>query len=225
MSTYAFSRPERYAVFTAHREVCWLCGEPLGIVDMQVDHIVPEHLDGKPELEEVKRELGLPDSFSVHSFENWMPAHPRCNRTKGGHMFKPTPLIQGFLERAARKAPEAREMRESYATNRRVNLAIETLLHASEAGTLGADQRERMRELLTFHEANRIPQDRGRPLQLLPGVVISEAGNILLFKGATGLIGARPKGDNVHSSWNCPNCGVTGWNGARCVICGMLNDE
>ena len=55
--------------------------------------------------------------------------------------------------------------------------------------------------------------------------MISEAGDVLLFRGPTGLIGARPKGDNVHSSWDCPNCGVTGWNGALCVICGMLNDD
>ncbi len=92
-----------------------------------------------------------------------MPAHPRCNRTKGGHVFKPTPLIQGYLERVARKADEATRLRDRYASDRRVDLAIDTLLQADEKGKLSPEQRERMRELAALHDSNRVPHDRGKP--------------------------------------------------------------
>jgi hypothetical protein len=226
MSTYAFNRAERYAAFTVHREVCWLCSEPVGIVDMQFDHIVPEHLEGKSELAAVKQTLGLPGKFRINGFENWMPAHPQCNRTKGGHVFKPTPLIQGYLERAARKADEAARLRVKYASDRRIDLAIDTLLHADEQRKLSPEQRERMQELAALHDSNRAPQDRGRPLLLRPGLtVVSDAGHMLLLRGPTGMVGGRPKGDHIHPSWDCINCGVTGWNGARCVICRMMDDD
>ena len=132
MSTYPFSRAERYAVFTVHREACWLCGEPVGLGEMQVDHIIPERLDGRPELEAVKRDLALSDAFQINSFENWKPAHARCNRDKSGHVFRPSPMIQRHLEQAAARADEAARLRDRYTTDRKIDLAIEMLLNASQ---------------------------------------------------------------------------------------------
>lgn len=226
MAAYRFSPAERYAVFTVHREVCWLCGEPVALGAMQVDHIVPEHLEGKPELDAAKEELGLPASFSINGFENWKPAHPRCNRDKGGHVFRPSPLIQKHLEHAAAKASEAVELRDKYITDRKIDLALELLFSAARDRKLSPEQAVRMKEAAAFHDSNRAPEDRGKPFLLGPWLtILSEGSQGYMLQGPTGLIGGRPRGEHVDSSFDCPRCGPTGWNGARCIVCGMLNDE
>lgn len=226
MAAYRFSPAERYAVFTVHREVCWLCGEPLALGAMEVDHIVPEHLEGKPELDTIKEELGLPTSFCINSFENWKPAHARCNRDKGKHVFRLSPMIQLHLEQAAAKVSKAVELRETYATDRKIDRALELLFSAAKNHILSAEQAARMKEAAAIHDGNRAPEDRGKPFRLAPWLtILGEGINGYVMQGPTGLIGGRPKGDHIDSSFDCPRCGPTAWNGARCVVCGMLNDE
>lgn len=42
MAKHRFAAAERYAVFIAHGEKCYLCHRPVTIRTMEVDHIVPE---------------------------------------------------------------------------------------------------------------------------------------------------------------------------------------
>ncbi|MGJ0393160.1 MAG: HNH endonuclease [Methylocystis sp.] len=110
MSRYQFSAAERYAVWTAHREKCWLCdGAVVSLGEMEVDHIIPEALAGTPQLAQIIADLGRPADFDLNSYENWMPAHPRCNLEKSDVVFEPTALIQARLQRAAERAEKARE--------------------------------------------------------------------------------------------------------------------
>jgi len=85
MSKRSFSHAERYAVWSAHQMRCWLCIEPLRLIETTVDHVLPEHLlQDERRLREVLDAYGLPATFEVNGFENWLPAHASCNQRKGG---------------------------------------------------------------------------------------------------------------------------------------------
>jgi len=226
MSAYQFSRAERYAIFTVHREKCWLCDEPLSLSEMEVDHIIPEYLEGREDFGEIKVTLGLPDQFQLNSFENWMPAHSKCNRKKGSHIFKPTPQIQQFLEIATTRANRAFDLAEKYANERVIDRSIEAGLFAASEGRLDDGQIEKLKAVFAkFHENNRIEADRGKPVLLGPGLVlVAEREGFYYLRGPGGIVGARPKGGRLHPSWDCPRCGFTAWNGVRCVICGQMDD-
>lgn len=112
---HAFTLAERWAVFKAHGSTggtkCWLCGEPLNFREMAIDHVLPEHLIGdKEERDRALHQFSLPADFDLNSFENWLPAHGPCNVSKHDHIFRPTPLIQMWMDRARRKAARARDL-------------------------------------------------------------------------------------------------------------------
>jgi hypothetical protein len=92
---------------------------------MEVDHLLPECLlDNRDTLTEVLTEFGLPLDFNLNSFENWLPAHRHCNLQKLNHIFRATPLIQLWIDRARRKAALARERRDQSAGDRSIDRAI-----------------------------------------------------------------------------------------------------
>ncbi len=226
MANYQFSQAERYAVFTVHRERCWLCDEPVSLSDMEIDHIIPDSLEGTRELDRIFEAFNLPEEFTLQSYENWLPAHRRCNRKKRALVFKPTPIIQAHLELAAKSAPKARELEERYGSDRRIDRAVQELCVAYEKGDLNEKHWQKLIAIVgPFHEQSREPEERGKPILIAPGLeIISDDGLHLMLRGPTGMIGGRPKGENLHPSWDCPNCGVTGWNGTRCVRCGQMDD-
>lgn len=229
MARYRFSAAERYAVFTVHNEKCWLCGEPIGLLETEVDHVIPETLIGDAALTTVLAELGLPANFDINSFANWMPAHQRCNREKSDAVFRPSPLIQLKLQSAADRADRSKALHDEYLSDRKISRAINILLAAQETGGFAARHNKMMERLVATveqqHEANREQDDRGKPLFLAPWLeVVHEDERWLALRGPAGLVGMRPKAERLHPSWDCPSCGVTGWNGARCITCGMLDD-
>lgn len=100
---------------------------------MQVDHIIPEHLlDDSIRLDAVLREFGLPPTFDLNSFENWMPSCPAHNNQKRDAVFEPTPIIQKVLQDAAKKAELARRTAARVITNKRIERAISEILIALE---------------------------------------------------------------------------------------------
>lgn len=226
MAAYNFSRAERYAVFTVHHERCWLCDLPVSLLEMEIDHIIPEHLEEDSKaLAGVLHELGLPETFRLNSFENWMPAHRRCNEIKSGLVFRPSPLIQARLQIAIRRAERARTLAERYIRDGRIDRAISDILIAEEKGSLSTDHKKALSSLFPVHDHNRELEDRGKPFEIAPWLtLVSEDANWFHFKGPGGMVGSRPKGDKLHISWDCPRCGPTAWNGVKCVICGQMDD-
>src|SRR5918995_1103233 len=94
-----FSVEERYAIYTVHNEKCYMCSEPVDLLTMEVDHILPEYLiDQQAQLATVLRDYGLPATFDLQSFSNWMPSCRPCNNRKRSRVFKPTPRIQIELQ-------------------------------------------------------------------------------------------------------------------------------
>jgi hypothetical protein len=125
MARYAFKPEERWAVFSTHGSKCWLCYQPVNFHQMEVDHILPESLlKDQSALDAALTDFGLPSNFELNSFENWLPAHRHCNALKREDVFRPTPIIQLWIDRARKKAPAARDARDKSANTRKIEQAI-----------------------------------------------------------------------------------------------------
>lgn len=224
MAKYVFTNSERYAVFTAQGEKCWLCREPVSLSDMHIDHVVPESLT-EDELATARAALQLPAGFAVNSFSNWAPAHPKCNQGKGAFVFDFTPNFELALNRIRSKAERAQEIHDEYVTDRKTSLAMSQLLAAIEIGTLKPGQWDRLiAETAAYIEAHREPEAKGKPIHFAPWLeVVADQDGYLMLRGPAG-IGMRPKGEHLDPSWDCPRCGPTAWNGTRCVTCGQMDD-
>ncbi|RYB04443.1 HNH endonuclease [Lichenibacterium ramalinae] len=221
-----FTSRQRYAIYNVHLERCWICRKPLALSEMEVDHIIPASLVGTACLPGVLAAFGLPADFDLESYENWSPSCRGCNGTKGDAVFEPTPLIQVHLHRAAEKAPAARALEAKLIRKREIDLALNLLLSARETSVLDIGEDAAARAVAGFHSSNRQPElAPAEPFRLAPWLtIIGGGGGTLLLRNANGVVGARPAGERLHHSFDCPNCGPTGWNGARCISCMMLID-
>lgn len=226
MAKRNFTYAERYAVYTVHGEKCWICDEAVDLSTMEVDHVLPESLEGRPELPDICKGFGLPADFDLNSWPNLRPAHSRCNNRKGHHVFKPTPMIQLVLEDGQEKMTRLQETRDGFLSDRALSIAVTRILAAAEAGALDEKHYRRLGRIAAAkHEIYREPELKGKPFALAPGLtIVGEDHSFLYLRGRGGLTGYRPKAEKIDISFDCPNCGPTGWNGTRCIQCGMLID-
>jgi hypothetical protein len=224
MSSYAFSAHERYAVFTVHGEKCYLCGTPLDLLTMQVDHVIPESLLDRPErLSQVLAALGRPAGFSLNSYENWMPACGPCNRRKLDTAFDPSPIVQIVLQRAAARSTAAREAEAKTVTSAQLSRAVNLIQRMAREGPLDTSTLAILRPLVVDGDVLRTEANRGTPVRILPMFsVLSDDGNIKIVKGPYG-VGGGPS--NPSPQMRCPSCGNAAFNGARCVMCGAMDDD
>ncbi|MFT7037016.1 MAG: hypothetical protein ACJA2S_005558 [Cyclobacteriaceae bacterium] len=227
MTKYTFSNPQRFAIYVTHGEKCYLCNEPIDLKSMHVDHVIPESLlENKINLEKVLIDFGFPSTFDLNSYENWMPSCAPCNLKKLSEVFNPSPIIQIVLQKAIKKADSARELADKTVSKIAITKALSVLQKAEENGTLSDDIKSELAPLVEYQINERNSELVDQPIRLTPLYeVISESGGIKMIKGRYG-IGGRPSGNAVHLSFDCPNCGSSGaWNGARCVVCGEMNDD
>jgi hypothetical protein len=226
MAKLQFSDEERYAVYTVHGEKCYMCGKPIDLLSMEVDHVIPEALlDNPAALGAALAAFGLPPDFNLQSYANWLPACGPCNNRKRNRVFKATPRIQLDLEIAAEKAAKTAALAASRVGAQAVARAWNTIKRAHAAGDLGEPIQAAIIEFAAYHVPHREPEVAEKPMQLTPLIqVLSEKDGIRLVRGPYG-IGGGPIGPNIHSSFRCPTCGAVAWNGARCVVCGELSDE
>ena len=224
MANYKFSPAERAAIYSTHGEKCYLCSKPLNLKTMEVDHVIPESLLEKPkDLHAALNAFDLPSNFDLNSFANWLPACKSCNGIKNDLLFTPTPIVQVHLQRAIAKASDAKALTEETVSERKIANALNVLERARDDGKLDDEVIQTLSDFISLH---RLPDLSGQPIRLTPLYeIIMEQNGIQLIRGPYG-IGGRPAIRDPHSSFFCPNCGSTAaWNGARCVICGEMNDE
>lgn len=226
LSAYNFTAAQRFAVYMTHGEKCYLCGKPIDLMTMEVDHLIPETLIGKPELAEILRVIGRPATFELNSYENWLPACRQCNRTKSAIVFQVSPLVQALLQKAATKATDARHREKKTLTDKQLAAAVNAIQQAHETGVLDDAAKEVLGAVLHPAGDYREPEMIGTPLRVGPlYTILSEQNGIRVVQGRFG-IGGRPSASNADSSFDCPNCGTGGaWSGARCVICGEMFED
>lgn len=120
MAEYPFTHAETYGVFEAFKAKCYWCNIPFGsILDCSVDHVIPESYLEKPdELKALLTEYTLPETFEINSFSNWVPAHFKCNSSKGDRIFTPSPALIKALDDVAKKGKEAQKTAERIAKSK-----------------------------------------------------------------------------------------------------------
>jgi hypothetical protein len=224
MSDYKFSPAQRAAIFTVHGEKCYMCGVPLSLKTMEVDHVIPEVLLVQPDkLAATLGALGRPPDFEINSFANWLPSCGPCNGSKKELIFEPSLILQVNLQKAAAKAERVAAVAARSVSEKKIFNALNVLERAHVDGQLDA---ETVETLASFVSAQRSPEMAKEPVRISPLYeVLSDTNGLQLVRGPFG-IGGRPSTRSAHSSFGCPNCGeAAAWNGARCVICGQLSED
>lgn len=153
MAKYSFTVHERWAVFKAHGEQCYLGREPIDLKTMQVDHIIPESLaDDRVRLAEVLTSMGLPMGFDLNSYENWMPSCGPCNNRKRAMVFEPTPIILVEINRAREAADECRRLASQAVRNADIAKALTYLERALDQDQLDYEKLKPL--ILAFAKAD-----------------------------------------------------------------------
>jgi len=230
MSSYAFNQRERHAVYTVHRQRCYVCGAALTMKTMQIDHVVPESVAGDATtLSEVCADLGLPADFDVNGYENWLPACAECNGKKREMVWRPSLLAQLALQRAAERAPKAREVAARLVSDQKVASALAVLEAANGEGDLTDEAKEQLRPLLEAYVQDRAEENAGDPVRVTPSYtvplyeILGDDGQSVTVRGPYG-VGGGPSG-TASAAMRCSSCGLPYFSGARCVICGMMDDD
>ena len=108
------------AIWECHNCSCFYTHEPIKLIDMQVDHILPEDIEKDSKLKkEQLREYGLEEDFVLNSLENYVPSSRWANRAKSNTIL---PYADLALKTARRLAPKIR----SKINNLRQNIDFET---------------------------------------------------------------------------------------------------
>jgi hypothetical protein len=161
MKKRLFSSAERYAVWLHHEKRCWLCREPLRLVETTIDHYLPESLLDQPDqFAVIRTQWGLPETFNINGFENWLPSHQHCNQLKGATNFEFTPAHSIIVQRLLKRAPEVQKTAMSIGANTNKDKVIGYILAALERQAITLDDLQIFAQQLPT-EADMIRLDTG----------------------------------------------------------------
>jgi hypothetical protein len=228
MAKYIFNYAEKYAVWETHGYRCFWCGQPLEIRHVTVDHVIPEHLEEKPDkLNWIKEHYSLPEGFNVNSFENWVPCHSNCNSKKSVTVYVSSPAFIAVLDAVGKKGIESRRRYNTLIQARDRSKVITGILVDLEKGNISEDD---LISLLrtTNNTAPIVQADEHGQLFIHVSKqwkIISEPTNDVVMVSDGVRAGLTPTIKDPHSSWRCPYCTSYGpWNGVICMNCGQKSD-
>jgi hypothetical protein len=132
-----FSYPERYAVWHCNGQRCWWCKQPLRLVEVTIDHVVPESLLYDEEKRQaVLTEYGLPRDFKINGYENWLPCHNHCNQRKGSSSPAFVPGNKAILDGLRERAHKAERIARSVTSNVAKDRVFKTVFAGLERQTI-----------------------------------------------------------------------------------------
>ncbi|WP_412478495.1 hypothetical protein [Azonexus sp. IMCC34839] len=135
MKKQKFTMAQRYAVWLHHEKRCWLCHDPLRLVEATIDHVIPETLLQDPlALQNLLQDYNLPSSFNVCGFQNWLPAHNHCNQQKSKTPLTYTPGLRIILDRLLGLAERVERTAESIKKDEKKDKTLAKLLVALDEG-------------------------------------------------------------------------------------------
>ena len=128
---------ERYAVWYCNGQKCWWCKEPLRLFEVTVDHVLPESLlDHTALRKKVLAEYGLPETFNINGYENWLPCHNHCNQGKSNRPPTFVPGNKAILDGLAHSAERAARIANSVTSDVAKDKVFKTVFAALEQRTL-----------------------------------------------------------------------------------------
>jgi hypothetical protein len=171
------------------------------------------------------KKFGLEPKFDIESFDNWRPSHANCNRRKSNIGYD-LPLIGIEINRGKTQSAKAKELCEKVVSDRKLQGAIAIILTAVEKGEASwesiAGLNEALARYVDFYRSEKSPEAADN-LVVGSGMVI-EDGRLMVVKQPYG-IGIGPAGPNVPGHMRCGSCGNPFLNGARCTLCGAMDDD
>lgn len=110
MARKIFPTSKRAAIWRAHERRCVYCTELVTFADLDVDHIIPDHLKEKPEQFAILLdEYGLSRDFDLDGMLNLVPSHRHCNLQKRGQVLPKSRALH-FLSIAEDRYDKARRI-------------------------------------------------------------------------------------------------------------------
>jgi hypothetical protein len=132
-----FSYEERYAIWLCNEMRCWWCREPLRLVDVTVDHVLPESLlDDDDKRQKILYDYGLSINFNINSYENWLPCHNRCNQSKSNKTPDFIPGNKVIFDSLRQKAPEMERVARAVSSNLSKDKVFNAMFVALERQTI-----------------------------------------------------------------------------------------
>jgi hypothetical protein len=132
MSKYRFTSEQKFALWHVYDGKCAHCHEPIRLLDVTIDHILPEHLEEKPdELRALIARFNLGDNFSINEYCNWAPMHFGCNITKNASVFESAPY---YIAIARNKASYAIDEEQRAIKNKEFDKAFAIVAHGIKQG-------------------------------------------------------------------------------------------
>ncbi|WP_159519952.1 HNH endonuclease [Sunxiuqinia indica] len=228
MKKYVFCYSQKYAIWKNYDMKCFWCGEPLRIMDVTIDHIIPERLlDSEEEFMEIKEKYSLADAFQINDFCNWVPCHSTCNSKKGKRVFPGSPAFLMIIDGVLRKSEKVKDYHDKLLSNVKTDKQIGELLTNLEKGVI-SDSDLLILLTRTKYKHYNYAEKENKFKELIPDgwklIDIDDYGHGVIANGkASGLI---PLTVEPHHSWRCPHCHEFGpWHGSRCVNCGRTSVE
>ena len=143
----------RIGLWEAHGRRCTYCGDPLPYRELEIDHIIPQHLRGNLQsLAELLSTLGLARDFDLNDPRNLQPAHRHCNAKKAGMIFQPQ-NARFYLELASRVAGRVAKEEQEYLRRSRADRILAALQLALESGDLSREQVAELARPARSHDA------------------------------------------------------------------------
>jgi len=161
MKKRRFTYSERYAIWHCHGRRCWLCLEPLRLWDTTIDHFIPESLLAEDERRvRVLEEHGLPKTFDINGFDNWLPCHARCNQAKGQSTFQFVPGNMLVLQQLLKAGPGAERTAKRISSNNQKDKLFGRIFAALEEQTITPDDLRVMLDKFVEEPATPASQDQ-----------------------------------------------------------------
>jgi 5-methylcytosine-specific restriction endonuclease McrA len=136
MSLTKIQSSRRIAIWEVHSRRCIYCNQIILYNDLEIDHIIPEHLTKAPKrLDIVTKSYGLNNNFDLNSFDNLLPVHHTCNSRKTGLLLKKSTALY-YLAIAAAKAKQAAIEEQAILRRSRRDRVLASLQVALEAGEM-----------------------------------------------------------------------------------------
>lgn len=226
MTRKIFTIPERNGIWIAHNQACWLCRRPVSFEDMQVEHMLPVDLKSRPdELARVLEKFGLEPGFDIESFDNWRPSHADCNSRKTDSGYD-APFIGIEIRRGRERSTKAKEISQKVISDRKLQGAIATILTAVEKGEASWESIGGLNEALSKYQAFYLAEksEEAEDKLVMSSETIISDGRLRVERQPYG-IGVGPADPDVPGHMRCGVCGNLFFNGARCTLCGTLDDD
>ncbi|HEY8947344.1 MAG TPA: hypothetical protein VIM56_00515 [Rhizomicrobium sp.] len=171
MAIQQFSIAHRQAIWTAHASKCFYCRQTLRWDDLNIDHIIPEHLSEKDqEREKLLTELRLPLKLDLRENWNLAPAHRVCNDRKGASVPHANQLIL-WLTQAKDKIEKIEFLTRKFKDESRSDVFRAKLETALAAGYLNEEQ---LRSALNRTRSGNATLSLTTGVEILDGPAIKE---------------------------------------------------